>query len=116
MPENSDYRHELGTGGGAPKEQILIKHGCQIYPRPVIFWHAIFDMRECMTAPDLSTSDSFEQALEFARAALQGMTTHSIAPTPENFLVWYNAHIGSSTFDRRRYCLCLPTAKATLSS
>ena len=62
--------------------------GVQAYPG-TLFWHVIFDTRVHMTTPDLSTSDSFEQALEFARAALQGMTTHSIAPTPENFLVWY---------------------------
>ena len=34
-------------------------------------------------------SDSFEQAIEFAKTALQGMTANSVPPTPENFMVWY---------------------------
>ena len=42
-----------------------------------------------MSTHNISTSDSFEQAIEFAKAALQGMTSNSVAPTPENFLVWY---------------------------
>ena len=37
----------------------------------------------------MQNNDSFEQALEFAKAALQGMTTNKVAPTPENFMVWY---------------------------
>ncbi|MDH3335131.1 MAG: diguanylate cyclase, partial [Rhodospirillaceae bacterium] len=39
-------------------------------------------------------SDSFEQALEFAKSALQGMTSNSVPPTPENFLVWYTHYAG----------------------
>lgn len=42
----------------------------------------------------MTTSDSFEHALEFARRALQGMTDNSVAPTPENFMVWYTHAAG----------------------
>ncbi|MDH5489544.1 MAG: diguanylate cyclase, partial [Rhodospirillaceae bacterium] len=42
----------------------------------------------------MAISDSFEQALEFAKGALQGMTTNSVPPTPENFLVWYTHAAG----------------------
>jgi len=42
----------------------------------------------------MAISDSFEQALEFAKSALQGMTTNSVPPTPENFLVWYTHAAG----------------------
>lgn len=35
------------------------------------------------------THDSFDQALEFAKNALDGMSEHSVAATPENFQVWY---------------------------
>ena len=36
------------------------------------------------------TVDSIEHAEQFAHAALAAMAGHRIAPTPNNYLVWYS--------------------------
>jgi len=45
--------------------------------------------------------DSFEQALDYARRALEMMVAHSVPATPNNFLVWYT-HVSGREPDLTR--------------
>jgi diguanylate cyclase len=43
-----------------------------------------------VSTQDITTSDSVEQAERHARAALAAMAGHRVAPTPNNYLIWYS--------------------------
>jgi diguanylate cyclase len=46
--------------------------------------------RTGVVAHEMITVDSIEHAEQFAKAALAAMASHRIAPTPNNYLIWYS--------------------------
>jgi diguanylate cyclase len=47
------------------------------------------------------SDESLEQARQYAKAAFERMTGHSIRPVPTNFCVWYAYHTGKAPELRR---------------